>query len=202
MDTIKINRCIIDIQKSLTEHEVRDCLLQSDIFLKGGDFHASKYCIDKFIKSEMDQQSHALRGMGRINDAIPRFAGYFRYFILHLYEDEIKELEDLFKELIYIGYLTHIAIYEKKLNSSQCKDQYTLYQIWNMYILGIQKENFSRGIKVIEESSEKTRNQIREKLRNLEFPLQNHEEELLNEVLLFYGLCGFSLRRGEVGFRF
>ena len=202
MGTGKICRCIKNIQKSLNENERENFLLQSEILLKEGDFEVPKYCIDKFIKNEMDQQSPSIRGIGRLTDEIPRFGGYYRNAVLHLYEEEAKELQDLFKVLMYTGYFTHIALYEKTIRPSECNDQYKLYQMWIMYILGLNQEDFSQGIKFIEEASKMIRDQIKSELRNLDFKLNNQDEKVLDKIMLFYGLSGFILRRGEVGFSF
>ncbi|NBG88924.1 hypothetical protein [Isachenkonia alkalipeptolytica] len=202
MGKFEMGRCITSIEAVLSEKEAKQSLLTSDIFEKQENLKIMEYCIDKFIKAEMELQSSSVRGVGRLTDQIPRFGGVYRKQILHFYKEEIAELEELFKELIYIGYFTHITLYEQFLKTPVCKDQYKLYQMWIMYILGINPQNYPQGIRTIEKASKKTRDYIKKQMDKLEINLSKDEEEVLDKILLFYGFTGFSLRRGEMGFKF
>ncbi len=201
MDYITLNQSIKSIKPVLSQQEAGIFNIKISKLKNNHDFTVPEYCIDKFIKSEMDQQSPGLRGVGRVTNETPRFGGYFRENINHFYEDEIMELEVLFKEIIYIGYFTHVMLYEETLKSAELEDKYKLYQMWIMYILGFDNNFFSQSIAKVEKASQKAVDNLKEKLNKLEFPMSDHEEEILDRILRFYGVAGLTLRRREMGIK-
>lgn len=201
MDLLTMNQSITCIKPVLSTQEAEILDIKINNLKTYHDFSVPGYCINKFIKSEMDQQSPGLRGVGRVTDETPRFGGFYRSIVNHLYKDEIIELEVLFKELIYIGYFTHAIVAEEILKPAEFEDKYKLYQMWIMYILGFDISSFSQNMALVEKASQQSVNSLKDKLHKLEFYMTDTEEEILDRILRFYGVAGFTLRRREMGIK-
>lgn len=201
MNQLIINQSIASIKSLLSQQEAKIFDKKMSKLKYNHDFAVPEYCIDKFIKAEMDQQSPGIRGVGRVTDEIPRFGGFYRSSLNHLYKDEIIALEVLFKELIYIGYFTHVIVCEDILRPAEFEDKYKLYQMWIMYILGFDNRSFSQSIEIIESASQEAGDNLKEKLNKLEFHMSDHGKEILDGILRFYGVAGFTLRRREMGIK-
>ncbi len=165
------------------------------------NFPVSEYCINKFLKTETDQQSVSLRGVGRITDEIPRFGGYFRKNNHFPHENDMFELEKLFKGLIYIGYITHMIRCEEVLKPTECHDKYKLYQTWLMFFLRFNRSLYSSEIQTIHKASKSITENIKKKLKDDGYNITGDQEETLDNILLFYGIAGFALRRREMGLK-
>ncbi len=201
MDPLILNNSIERIKPLISKEEAEVVDTKVNNLKKSHGFAVSEYCFDKFIKSEMNLQSSGLRGVGRVTDHPPRFGGYYRRNINYLYRDEIFELEKLFKELLYIGYFTHVLLYEEVLRPAELEDKYKLYQMWIMYILGFDNNSFSEGIGNLGKASGKSVDKLKEKLYKFGFPKTLLEEDVLDRILRFYGIAGFTLRRREMGIK-
>ena len=58
-----------------------------------------------FVNAELDAETPVRRGMGRMTDDIPRFAGKYREYVKSQGSDERQELIDGFSHLILAAYL-------------------------------------------------------------------------------------------------
>ena len=201
MEPIIANQSIRMILSILSEEDTQGYTSMLNKLNENQDFSAPKYCVDKFIKSEMDTQCSGLRGVGRVSDNPPRFGGYFRSQINHLYKDETLALENLLKDLLYIGYFSHIYICEEAIKPTEVEDRFKLYQMWIMFIIGFDSKSLFYNAKIIDNLFEKTKVRLRNKMVELNISLSLHDEEVLQNILYFYRVAGFTLRRREVGIK-
>ena len=201
MDHLKMSHSIKNIKHLISTQDTKKVDVKMDNLMNNHNFSVPEYCIDKFIKSEMDHQSPGLRGVGRVTDETPRFGGYYRSSVNNLYKDEIVELEVLFKEIIYNGYFIHAILYEEALKSAKFEDKYKLYQIWIMYILGFDNNSFIQVLEKLEKASQTTVATIKEKLIEFEFSMTDTEADVLDRIIRFYGIAGYTLRRREMGIK-
>lgn len=201
MDPIKMNQSITSIKPLLSAQDTEIVNAKMDNLLNSHNFSVPEYCIDKFIKSEMDYQSPGLRGVGRVTDETPRFGGYYRSSVNNLYKDEIVALEVLFKEIIYNGYFIHVILYEEVLKPAKFEDKYKLYQMWIMYILGFDNNSLFQVMRKLEIASKTCVATLKEKLVEFGFPMTDTEADVLVRIIGFYGVAGYTLRRREMGIK-
>lgn len=203
MESSTMNQSIVSIKKILLENDQSQFDMKVQSLISKQTFAIPKYCIDKFLSSEMDQKSAGLRGVGRINDEIPRFGGYFRNELNQLYTDEILEIKRRFEEIIYIGYLIHLFHCEEALKPEAYHDKYKLYQMWIMYLIGFNQNAFKEVITLIQLASKETTEKIKRQMENHDLnKFSNAKDEILDNTLLYYGIVGFALRRREIGIKF
>jgi hypothetical protein len=66
---------------------------------------AASICISRFVESEMDATTQGTRGMGRLDEKTPRFAGKHRSYIQALTHQEKEALAEAFSLCMLTGYL-------------------------------------------------------------------------------------------------
>jgi hypothetical protein len=72
---------------------------------KNADPKNMSQCIEKFIQTELDYETHGNRGIGRLTDTMPRLGAYFRNSFSELDEVSQNELGILITKLIAKGYI-------------------------------------------------------------------------------------------------
>jgi|GEM_PF-4628300 len=201
MDPLKMNHSVTNIKHLFSTQDVEIVDVKMDNLLNNHNFSIPEYCIEKFIKTEMDHQSPGLRGVGRVTDETPRFGGYYRSNVNNLYKDEIVELEMLFREIIYNGYFIHAILYEEVLKPAKFEDKYKLYQMWIMYILGFDNNSIFQIMEKLGKASQTAIVTLKEKLGEFGFPMTDTEADVLDRIIRFYGIAGYTLRRREMGIK-
>lgn len=136
-----LNNSMEAVKKISSEEMVNDFDAKFMLLKSMCDFKNIDYCIDKYIFTELDFQTPGMRGIGRINDDIPRFGGYFRKQLSKLPEEKIENLAILFKQSMYIGYLTHALLMEETIKTPVVTSEEALFKKWipEIYISDIRK---------------------------------------------------------------
>ena len=130
MGEVFLNNSMEAIKDILMEDAVDEYYTKFELFKGLCDYKKIDYCIDKYIAAEFDCRTTGNRGIGRINDNVPRFGGYFRKQMSNLSDEKINELANLFKQSIYIGYLTHVLFMEETLKTPVVISEQLLFEKW------------------------------------------------------------------------
>lgn len=186
------------IKAILNEEVIDDYCAKFQVFKRLCDFEKIDYCIDKYIATELDYHTNGIRGIGRMNDNIPRFGGYFRRHLSNLPEEITNELGNLFKQSIYIGYLTHVLTFEEKPKTSVTTSGQMLFEKWipEIYVSNIEKapnlRNFIYG------SVSETLLTAKTLMKNYKFKGGGlFSEDKTDLILSYYPQSGFGLRARE-----
>jgi hypothetical protein len=198
LEDVYINKSMEAIKGILNDELIDECYTNFEIFKQSYDRGKIDYCIDKYVAAEMDYITPGLRGIGRMNEDVPRFGGYFRRQLSGVSKDILDELASLFKQSIYIGYLTHVLTFEEKPKNPNITSPQILFDKWipGIYVSNIAKvpnlRSFLYGAvndTMLEAKSIMKTNKLKGG------GLFNQDKTDL--ILSFYPVAGFGLRARE-----
>jgi len=160
-----------------------------------------KYCLDQYIRLELDFETIGERGIGRMTDFIPRLGGYFREPISKLSQAEIDELYNLIQDLMLRGYLFYALFMENEIKKSITINGEDLYDQW---IPGIYVSDVSEMKENAKNLFEACIYSIYNSLKKF---LINHQmkgggffsKDKTDNIIYYYALAGWGLRLVEIG---
>lgn len=101
--------------------------------------NAVKYCINRFLDSEMDYVTPGDRGMGRITTFIPRFAGMYANILNGLSINEQNIIRNAIFKILKLGYKTAVffeIVIERDPSKLDYIDSLDLFKRWIPKIYG------------------------------------------------------------------
>lgn len=89
------------------------------------------YCLDKYIKSELDYLTSGYRGLGRLTDNQPRLAAYYRSYFSKMDGNEISEMGELITKIIMKAFMYPFTFMTGSImNHSSTVSGQQLYEKW------------------------------------------------------------------------
>ena len=102
MIEIHLNGAMDELKKMYDDYIKDDLNVKYEEFTNQCNYESVEYCIDKFIKAELDYNTPGNRGLGRISDNVPRFGGFYRKQLINLSNQRLIELNNQIKTLLLI----------------------------------------------------------------------------------------------------
>ncbi|WP_186673546.1 hypothetical protein [Sporosarcina sp. BP05] len=157
------------------------------------------YCMDEYINAELDIRTAGTRGIGRMSDDIPRFGGYFRKQITKISEEEVIELAHNIKQILYIGYLSHVLSLEETLKTPTTSSEDALFKKW---IPGIYASNIGDIPDPLSNwifgGSEENLNKLKKIMKSNGLIGGGFmQADKTDMILTYYPVAGFGLRARE-----
>lgn len=165
---------------------------------------AVTFCLEKYIKAELDYTTPGNRGIGRMTANIPRFGAYFRKSLSKLSVQELNKLGFLIEDICLRGYLDS-AIYMKwPANSAKLSDKVLLFSEWIPSIYVMDPYRFSPELwDITRINVALTIIEIKDFMRKhgmIKDNLFKRADKVLSEILEYYAVAGYSLRAVEEGY--
>ncbi|MBK5215886.1 MAG: hypothetical protein JJE53_03735 [Candidatus Pacebacteria bacterium] len=163
------------------------------------DFKKIDYCIDNYINAEIDYQTTGERGIGRISDTIPRFGSYFRKQICKLSSENLNEIKDNIKQILYIGYLTHIFLHEEVFKNSNSISSQELFEKWipNIYLINVGDIPSDINKSLFGYTNETLMNLKKILIKNGLVGGGIFSSDKTDMILTYYPIAGYGLRSSE-----
>ena len=115
---------------------------------------AIEYCINEFVKCELDYTTPGMRGLGRLTTDIPRLGAYFRNQISNLPSSQLEVLSNLIVDLITQPYIFWVVLRTDSADVNNYQPR-ALYEKWvpRIYEWGIEQlgEGRASALAVISE---------------------------------------------------
>ncbi len=157
-------------------------------------------CIQQFISAELDYETPGIRGLGRLSTSIPRFGAYFRKHLSELSLEDIGKMYALIQNVIVMGYLFHALFIEKEVQNPKITSTEQLYENWIPYIYSSGRSSMTeRARNALFNFSAPAYKELKEFMSRCNFKGGGFlVRDKTNDIILYYAIGGFMLRRSEV----
>ena len=150
------------------------------------------YCVDGFIFSELDTRSKERKGVGRMSDLVPRFAGVYGEQLLRLPQRTLQAIGEMIKDVVVCGY-----VQKTMLLSEDCTPLYAsgeeLYDVWMPQIYLVDDPIAQLALR---DSCSKRIETVMAFMEENGLPTQRDDDCF--RIIAYYGLAGSMLRQCEV----
>lgn len=198
MDYLYLRKALQEINAIFDEPVKEKFNKKYEAFISVYDEKSILFCVDKYLSAEFDYITPGQRGIGRMNDSVPRLGGYFRKQLSNLSIDNKNELIHLIKQSIFIGYLSHVLTMEDELKKPTVSSEDTLFDKWipGLYVSDISRvpnlSNFIYG------ASSETLLKVKSFMKQHDFKGGGFfSEDKTDLILSYYPIAGFGLRARE-----
>ena len=168
---------------------------------------AITYCLEEYIRAELDYTTPGSRGLGRMTTNIPRFGAYFRKSLSKFSHQELNKLYSLIQDFCLRGYLAHVIFVEVPIRHAKLSDSTLLFEEWIPLIYGSDPtelgQNLKTWIDVYTTPAFKAVYDFMKQYKMKRSILFSGAGSFLsigkvNEILSYHILAGFSLRAVEI----
>lgn len=87
-------------------------------------------CFDRYLDAELDFQTAGNRGLGRLSDYVPRFAGRHRHIVSRLDRTALAGLRNVMKRHILCGYLFAEVIFPLSRETEKPVNRDHMFEMW------------------------------------------------------------------------
>ena len=158
-------------------------------------------CINRFVAAEVDCATPGDRGIGRISLSPPRLGGYLRKKIAALSPQELRELSDLIRNLVFRGYVAYMLTMGEKCNPTT--GRFREDQLFAEWIGKIYATNLPKNVEMM------LRNVIKTPADRVKHFLASKNAvgggifsvDKTDDILIWYPIAGFMLRNTEMALR-
>jgi hypothetical protein len=154
-------------------------------------------CICRFVAAEVDSATPGERGIGRISLSPPRLGGYCRKRIARLPPQDLLELSNLIRNLVFRGYVAYILTCEK---FDPTTGRFREDQLFTEWICNIYATNLPKNVEFM------LRNVIKTPFDRVKHFLASKNAvgggffsvDKTDDILIWYPIAGFMLRNAEM----